>query len=499
MAVEIRTNPIPFAMQKDNGRSKVSSLQNVKNFVVEPTPQAESPFALIFSPGCRPYASLPAEAGAVVGGIIANDSVYFCTTRSLWRIGANSYSLVANHTIVGRASMAFNGEHIMYVDGYKSYAYNVNTGAHTEIDIPPANTVDYQDGYFLVNKAATNEWAVSNLDSIVFDPLQFATAEGAPDNTLAVLSDHREVWIFCSTTIEVWYNSGNDFPFDRIQGAFIEHGLAATHAHTKANNTVYWLGDDRIVYSAQGYTPVPIGSNAIHTELAEVDVSDAWMSTYTQEGHIFIWLTVPSISKTYVFDTMTGLWSERTNLSEGRHIANVLLENNGQTLVGDFRSPEIYVFDLAWPYDGESELIERDVTLPPLFNSGNRLRQGVFELKMQNISGDLQTVQKLLGVWTADQMCVTADSIVDTADGYWPDKASCCPPPPSPIERPQIGLRMTDNHGQSWTPFSYVPAAKPGGVDARWRWWRLGTFYERTFNIRAVVPYTGVWIGAYIG
>ncbi|MCV5997943.1 hypothetical protein, partial [Enterococcus faecalis] len=75
------------------------------------------------------------------------------------------------------------------------------------------------------------------------------TAEGQPDPLVAILSDHREIFLFGTETIEVWYNSGaSDFPFERNQGAFIEKGCGARYSVAKQNNTVYFIGSDLMVY-----------------------------------------------------------------------------------------------------------------------------------------------------------------------------------------------------------------------------------------------------------
>lgn len=497
--VEMTTQPVPFALQKQDGRASVSTLENVLNLYLEPQPEsAESPFALITTPGSRPYAEIP-DANGILGAIEVRRKTYIVTARALWTVQENGFAKLADHTIYGRVIMATNGDDILYVDGYGVWGYTISTGSIQKIDIPPATACFFQDGYFAVNRKDTKTWAVSNLNSLVFDPLQFADAEGSPGFILSLLSDHREAWIFKEDATEVWYNSGEDFPFTRIQGAFIEKGIASPYARTKADNTVYWLGSDNIVYRATGYDPQPISTNAIEEVLENADLSTAFMTTYTQEGHIFIWLTVPSIPVTLVYDTRTGLWQPRDTKGLGRHLANVLVRHEGQTLVGDYRNGKIYRFDLDYPFD-EDQIITRVGVLPPIFGDGNRMKNGVFELKYQNFSNDLvEPFVTVTGVWTADTMCVTADETEPTADGFDPDLNKCCPGLPQPSQEPLIGLRCTDNQGKTWTPYNYRPYAVKGKQELRARWWKLGTFYERTYQFRLQVPFSGVFVGAYIG
>ena len=53
------------------------------------------------------------------------------------------------------------------------------------------------------------------------NPLGFASAEKLVQIiSLPCSRDHREIWLFGVTNIEVWYNSGNaNFPFSFIQGS----------------------------------------------------------------------------------------------------------------------------------------------------------------------------------------------------------------------------------------------------------------------------------------
>jgi hypothetical protein len=51
--------------------------------------------------------------------------------------------------------------------------------------------------------------------------------------------DHREIWLFGNNTTEIWINIGDpDFPFQRIQGAFLEIGCAAPYSVAKADNSL---------------------------------------------------------------------------------------------------------------------------------------------------------------------------------------------------------------------------------------------------------------------
>ena len=209
------------------------------------------PFTLINSPGLAFFAELPTFP---VLGLHYNKGRAFAVTPSkMYEIFDNgTFKELGDVDLKGRVSMADNGLQVVVVDGFKGFYWDATTNLVKQITAEgfyPSNTVTYQDGYFIFNRKDTGQFFLSNLLDVSFDPLDFATAEGQPDNLVAVLSDHREVFMFGTETIEVWYNSGAaDFPLERNQGAFIEKGCGARYTVAKQNNTIYFVGSDLMVY-----------------------------------------------------------------------------------------------------------------------------------------------------------------------------------------------------------------------------------------------------------
>ena len=181
--------------------------------------------------------------------------------------------------------MADNGIQLFIAANPQGYIYNANTDVFQQItdpDFPGAATVGYIDGYFVFNEPNSQKiWVTQLLDGTSVDPLDFASAEGNPDNVVAIFVDHREVWVYGTNSTEVWYNAGLlDFPLARIQGAFNELGCAAPYSIAKMDNQIYWLGKDArgqgMVYRAAGYIGQRISTHAIEWQLQEyADLSDA--------------------------------------------------------------------------------------------------------------------------------------------------------------------------------------------------------------------------------
>jgi hypothetical protein len=259
----------------------------------------------------------------------------------------------------GPVSIADNGTQLFIACNGPSYIYNEVTNVFAQItdaDFPGAVTVGYLDGYFVFNEPNSQRvWVTSLLDGLSVDPLDFASAEGSPDGLVALIVDHREAWLFGSDSVEVWYNAGNpDFPLARIQGAFNEIGCVAPYSVAKLDNGLFWLGTDArgqgIVYRANGYTGTRVSTHAIEYAIAQYgNISDALAYTYQQEGHSFYVLIFPTANATWVYDVSTQMWHERAGFVNGaftRHRSNCQCNFEGNTVVGDFETGNIYTFDL---------------------------------------------------------------------------------------------------------------------------------------------------------
>jgi len=240
---------------------------------------------------------------------------------------------IGNVSGTGPVSIADNGTQLFFACIGPSYIYNEVTNVFQQItdpDFPGAVTVQYLDGYFTFNEPNSQRlWVTSLLDGLSVDPLDFASAEGSPDGVVAVAVDHRELWVFGTDTIEVWYDAGlASFPFARIQGAYNEIGCAAPYSVAKLDNALFWVGADPrgygIVYKNNGYTGVRVSTHAIEYAIQQyTDISDAIGYTYQQEGHAFYVLIFPSANATWVYDVSTQVGTSVLGLRMVRSLVTV--------------------------------------------------------------------------------------------------------------------------------------------------------------------------------
>ena len=452
-------------------------------------------------------------AGPIRGMLRHASYLYVASGTTLYRVDS-SYTVTTLGTIAGTGpvSMSNNGAQLFVACNGPSYIYNFTTLVFAQItdgDFPGAQVVTFLDGYFVFTEPNSQRfWVTAIYDGLSVDPLDFASAEGSPDNLVSVIADHREVWLFGEQSVEVWYNSGGiDFPLSRINGAFNEIGCAATYSVAKADNGVFWLGsDDRgkgIVYRSQGYNGARISTHAVEWQIQKYStISDAIGYTYQQDGHIFYVLTFPTANATWVYDVLTGAWHERAGWTDDqfvRHRSNCQAFYNGLTLIGDFQNGNVYSFDLDVYADNNvtQKWLRTWRALDTGQNNLKRTAQHALQL-------DCETGVGLNGLDLFDpNLYDTIDTEASEAlmlenDNDLITEAAPLSPPVQGAN-PQVMLRWSDDGGHTWSYEQWRSMGKIGEYGYRAIWRRLGMttkLRDRVYEISGTDPVKIAIVGA---
>jgi hypothetical protein len=352
-------------------------------------------------PGLLTLASIGAGPIRGLWAFSSDNTVAFVVSGTeLYKINTNyTATLLGVVAGAGPVSMADNGTQLFIAANGPSYIYNNQTNVFapiTDPDFPGAVTVGYLDGYFVFNEPNSQKiWVTALLDGTSIDPLDFASAEGSPDGVVGIIVDHREVWVYGTNSVEVWYDTGaSDFPLQRIQGAFNEIGCISAYTVAKLDNGLFWLGADArgqgIVYRANGYTGQRISTHAVEWHIQQYgNLTDALAYTYQQDGHSFYVLIFPSANTTWVYDVATQAWHERAGWSNGsftRHRSNCQMAFNNQIIVGDYENGNIYAFDMdTYADNGQIQKWLRTWrALPPGQNNLKRTTQHAMQIDIES-------------------------------------------------------------------------------------------------------------------
>jgi hypothetical protein len=375
---------------------------NVYPELQEAGPRKQNQYRYVGCPGLRRKATL--GSGPLRG-------VHWSSTGQLFVVsGSRLYEVTADWTShlrpgslnssSGWVSMADNGITLMIGSGQviactADLAFGSGVGPAADADCPGGH-VTAQDGYFINTVPGTNEFQISGLNDVTYDPLDVAAKEGRPDFLVTALSVNRLLWLFGRQTSEVWWNSGGaDFPFARNESAFIETGALSAGSCVRAAGSVAWLGNDErgkgTVWHAQGFTPQRISTHAVEMALSRYSsLEQAFAFSYQQRGHEFYQLTVPASDidngGTWVFDFSTGQWHERSYLDpstgEQPHRASCGTVAFGEVVVGDREDGRLYVYDLDY-FTDDGDPIRRVRQSPHLSQEEKRLRFNSFELQAE--------------------------------------------------------------------------------------------------------------------
>jgi hypothetical protein len=284
---------------------------------------SKAPFILQSCPGLTLFKATGAE---IRGEYEAADRAFAVSGSSLLEVFSNGTTALLGALLSssGPVDMAWGTTQLVIVDGPNGYVLTLASGAFGQITSGGwlgSNRVAYLDGYFIFVDPGTQTFYISAIDdATTLNSLNFASAESSPDDIIAHLVDHREVWFLGQTTTEVWFDSANaDFPFSRNQGASIEVGCIACSSAQKVDSSLMWVGRDingsGLVYRTNGYVPQRISTIAVEQALqASTDLTQARAWVYQQNGQTFYCINAPGLTSTWCYEISTGTWHERCDL-----------------------------------------------------------------------------------------------------------------------------------------------------------------------------------------
>lgn len=213
---------------------------------------------------------------------------------------------------INTTTFASDGTSLFMAAGGKIYYTNgtATTAAIADPDAPTtASHVAWLDGYLLANNG-NNRFYWSDVGAPTsWSSLSFASAEGAPDNIIALHVWDREIYLFGARSLEIWENDGSN-PFSRVSGGFKSSGCAAAHSIVKTRQAAYWLNDERrfVQFAGRSIEPLPLDMGR---EVARFKtVSDCVGYSCQVDGFTFVVFSFPAENRTLVYNETNETWSE---------------------------------------------------------------------------------------------------------------------------------------------------------------------------------------------
>jgi len=371
--------PIRLGTRFYENRALPVSSQNLINLYVETQGNdAKSPIVVHRVPGLPNYMAI--GAGPIRGLYVMDSVLYVVSGTELYSVKNGVDTLLGSVAGAGLVGMSTNdresGPQLVICNGTETQTtYSTVTGLTTQTLTGPSYHPEYQDGYFIYDWVGTGKWFISNiLDGTTFDSTEVGASNARPDKVLRIISNHQQVWVFGERSIEVFYNAAaQDFPFSRINEATNDEiGLGARWSVVEMDNTIFWVGHDREVYKAEGYSARQISDPSVSEALRGVNLDEITAFTYSDGGHKFYQLNLDD--KSLVFDARENVWHQRSFWSNGKwekHRAATYALFEGMHIVGDYGSNQLYEMSPNYHYDAKGEKLRWEMITPPIHNNNS--------------------------------------------------------------------------------------------------------------------------------
>jgi len=387
------------------------------------------------------------------------------------------------------------------------YALNFSVLPSTDGAFSGATSVDIVDNYFVYNKPGSQQWGATSPLSPISPALSFSSKDGAPDNLVTLIVDHREVYLLGETSSEVWVDVGTfPFAFQRIPGTSTQHGIAAKDSVSRLGNSFAYVSRNQRgqseIMQMNGYTPQRISTHAVENTLVNKYVGDATAWTYQLEGHECYVVSFPSIDLTWVYDIATGMWHKwlATDPLTGQYkmyTGSCSAVFQGLVVVGDHEDGHIYKLDPD-TYTDDGVEVRRLRRCPHLVTDLQRQYFDELQIQFQPGVGTLGTASAISNGIQSPLIINNGTTYVVANNVTVYIELSLVPQvnANTPLTDPQAMLRWSNDGGSTWSNEHWTTIGKIGAYKNRAIWRRLGWARDRIFEVVVTDPVKAVIISA---
>jgi len=304
-----------------------------------------------------------------------------------------------------RVVMADNGTIlVIVVPGGDTFTWDGTTLSQiTDPDFQVSDTVVFYRGFFVFTTTDGKQLFVSNLNQpLIFDALDFGSAEGDPDRIITQILNHDELTVLGSETSEVFkLVGGAGFPLAIIPGAFGQKGAHSKYGTIAFDSTFLFIGGGENEKTAvwrktSSSSSVKISDNAIDTLIQEFtadEIAEAFWMTYSQRGQLLAILTINSSripGRTFVYNGTASVlggkqvWFEyQTGVTDGQWRVNSEVEVYDKLLCGD--SIDVRIGFLAKDENEDyGDVMFRQMSTAPFSQDGISIFSGEFEATFES-------------------------------------------------------------------------------------------------------------------
>ena len=438
--------------------------------------------------------------GVTYGNLATTGTVYLGQTIQGAGVPVNTMVIAILNPVAGINQYTVSTN--TAVSSETMYALNFTVIPNNDGAFSGGTTVDIVDNYFVYSRPSSQQFGASDALSPVSQQLSFASKDGSPDQLVALIVDHREVYLMGEASSEVWVDVGAfPFPFQRVPGTSTQHGIAAQFSVARLGDSFAYVsrnnrGQGQIM-QMQGYKPTRISTHAVEYSLVNQYIDDAIAWTYQLEGHEVYVVSFPTINITWAYDMASGMWHKwlysNTDGTYSRHRGNCEAQFQGMVLVGDYANGKIYELDKS-VYTDDGVNTRRLRRAPHLVADFQRQYFEEFQIQFQPGVGTTGlSVSPFIYIGTPYILYPTATLIIPPTQTVVIGVATLSN---QTTTLPQAMLRWSDDGGSTWSKEHWTTIGALGKYQNRAIWRRLGQARDRVFEVVVSDPVKAVIISA---
>jgi len=274
-------------------------------------------------PGLTLYKTISAGTGR--GIIWFRNKFYVAIDNKVYEDGVTPTAVITLTGSTGKVGMiiansATIGDYLFICDGTSGWIIN-SSGTATLIsdaDFPTPHIPIpvFIDGYIILAKN-------SDLYNCVLDtpsswaPGEYISAEMFPDQVVALCRQNNQVVALGESSTEFFYDAANasGSPLTRNDSTAIQMGCAFPYALYQNEQTYIYVSQSesggRAIWQVQGFQPKKVSDEFIDRILdAETSPLNCLGFGFRTMGHLFFFVSLPTLNRTFVYDVEEKLWHE---------------------------------------------------------------------------------------------------------------------------------------------------------------------------------------------
>jgi hypothetical protein len=367
--------PIALGTGSNNARFGAAGITRHVNCYVEQQDETKHNSMIVACDGLTSLATLDSDGCRAM--IEVGPYVVAVYGRNVYRLASDkTATLIGGFPTSGHVSIRKNRREYPQVglvsDGL---FYVVDTQAWTIsqvsiLGLPPPLGLGMFDGYGVL-PASKNQWYITAIDDFTnVSLLDYAQAEGDPDEIVAVDERDGEVILFGRDSVEWWQDTGGaDFPFTRSQ--IVHIGCLSSGTVHKVDRTIAWIDRHCMVRLMDGYDGKRISDHGIERDIRSADPDTITSTSWANGGHTFVAWSWDG--GTRVYNLTTNEWHDRESYGDTRWRVSHVCRFGNSIIAGDYETGAVYTMS-ADALDEAANALIMTIQTPPVHAQPMRLQ-----------------------------------------------------------------------------------------------------------------------------